>query len=148
MARRDIDRLQAEVEELFADLWQVPRFAGLRHGFRPAVDCFHTDEPHALTVVVELPGIEPESVEVLVEERRLTVTGQRQRPRVPGQIYQQMEIEYGTFERSIQLREDVDTAAASVRYEQGFLTIALPIAARPSRRERVTIPVQRADEQE
>jgi hypothetical protein len=33
MPRRDIDRLQGEIEELFADLWQVPRFAGLRHGF-------------------------------------------------------------------------------------------------------------------
>ena len=28
MARRDVDRLQEEIEELFADLWQVPRFAG------------------------------------------------------------------------------------------------------------------------
>ena len=50
------DKLQEEIEELFADLWQVPRFSGLRHGFRPNVDCFHTDDPHALTVVVELPG--------------------------------------------------------------------------------------------
>ena len=46
MARRDIDRLQGEIEELFADLWQVPRFTGMRRGFRPAVDCFHTTEPH------------------------------------------------------------------------------------------------------
>ena len=42
-----------------SELWQVPRFAGLRHGFRPNVDCFHTDDPHALTVVVEVPGIDP-----------------------------------------------------------------------------------------
>ena len=55
MARRHIDRLQGEIEELFADLWQVPRFAGTRHGFRPAVDCFSTDEPR-ITVVVELAG--------------------------------------------------------------------------------------------
>jgi len=51
MARRDIDRLQGEIEELFADLWQVPRFAGMRHGFRPAVDCFVTEDPHQLNVV-------------------------------------------------------------------------------------------------
>ena len=58
MPRRDVERLQ-EIEELFADLWQVPRFAGLRHGFRPAVDCFVTDDPHQLNVVVELAGIDP-----------------------------------------------------------------------------------------
>ena len=44
MARRDVDKLQEEIEELFADLWQVPRFSGLRHvsglrhGVRPNLD--------------------------------------------------------------------------------------------------------------
>ena len=55
----DVDKLHEEIEELFADLWQVPRFSGLRRGFRPNVDCFHTDDPHELTVVVELPGVDP-----------------------------------------------------------------------------------------
>ncbi|HVM68450.1 MAG TPA: Hsp20/alpha crystallin family protein [Gaiellaceae bacterium] len=101
MARRDIDRLQGEIEELFADLWQVPRFSGLRRGFRPAADCFHTDEPHQLTVVLELAGVDPESLEVTVAERALTVAGTRARPRVDGQVYQQMEIEYGAFSRTV-----------------------------------------------
>ena len=34
MTRRDVDKLQEEIEELFADLWQVPRFSGIRRGFR------------------------------------------------------------------------------------------------------------------
>src|SRR4026207_136352 len=103
MARRDIDRLQGEIEELFADLWQVPRFSGLRHGFRPAADRFLTDEPHQLVVVVELAGVGPESIEVGVAERTLTIAGQRGRPRVDGQVYQQAEIEWGRFERRIPL---------------------------------------------
>jgi len=143
MAKRDIDRLQGEIEELFADLWQVPRFTGLRHGFRPAVDCFHTDEPHGLTIVAELPGVEPESVAVVVEERSLTISGVRRRPRVEGQVYQQMEIEYGAFKRTIQLVEDVDVAAASASYVHGLLTISLPIAERPSKPEPVAILVAR-----
>src|SRR6185312_16542445 len=36
------ESLHAEIEELFAELWQVPRFAGLRRGFRPNVDSYHT----------------------------------------------------------------------------------------------------------
>lgn len=143
MARRDIDRLQGEIEELFADLWQVPRFSGMRHGFRPAVDCFHTDEPHELTIVLELAGVEPESVAVVVEERALTISGERRRPRVPGQVYQQMEIEYGAFRRTIQLVEDVDVAAASASYEHGLLTVTLPIAEQPPRSEPVPILVVR-----
>jgi HSP20 family protein len=145
MARRDIDRLQGEIEELFADLWQVPRFSGLRHGFRPAADCFHTDEPHRLTVVLDLAGVDPETIEVRVEERALTVSGERPRPRVDGQVYQQMEIEYGPFSRTIALAEDVDVAASTAAYQHGLLTVTLPAAERPPRREPVAIVVQRSE---
>ena len=103
MARRDVDKLQEEIEELFADLWQVPRFSCIRHGFRPNVDCFHTDDPHALTVVVELPGVEPTSLQVVAGERVLAIAGERKRPQVPGRVYQQMEIEYGPFQRQVRL---------------------------------------------
>jgi HSP20 family protein len=143
MARRDIDRLQGEIEELFADLWQVPRFTGMRRGFRPAVDCFHTSEPHELTVVVELPGVDPESVNIAVDERSLTIAGKRPRPRVEGQVYQQIEIEYGPFQRVVQLAENVDVAAASASYERGLLTIKMPIAERPEPSEPVMIVVRR-----
>ena len=95
MTRRDVDKLQEEIEELFADLWQVPRFSGLRHGFRPNVDCFHTDEPHTLTVVVELPGVEAQSIRIVAGERLLVIAGERKRPQIPGRVYQQVEIEYG-----------------------------------------------------
>ncbi|MBA2296913.1 MAG: Hsp20/alpha crystallin family protein [Actinobacteria bacterium] len=143
MARRDIDRLQGEIEELFADLWQVPRFSGTRHGFRPAVDCFHTSDPHELVVTVELPGIDPDSVHIACEERSLTIAGERPRPRVEGQVYQQIEIAYGRFQRVVQLAEDVDVAAASASYERGLLTITMPIAAGPGRAKPVAIVVRR-----
>ena len=123
MARRDIDRLQGEIEELFADLWQVPRFSGLRHGFRPAADCFHTDEPRQLTIVLDLAGVDPESIELTVAESALTVAGTRARPRVDGQVYQQMEIEYGPFSRTIPLVEDVDVAAAHATYQLSLIHI-------------------------
>jgi HSP20 family protein len=144
MARRDIDRLQAEIEELFADLWQVPRFAGLRHGFRPPADCFRTADPHELTVIVELPGVDPDQLELVVEERALTISGQRLRPRVPGQVYQLMEIEYGPFTRAIQLTDGVEVEGASATYEHGLLTVTLPIAERPAPRDPVPITVRRA----
>jgi HSP20 family protein len=143
MARRDIDRLQGEIEELFADLWQVPRFTGLRHGFRPAVDCFVTADPNQLVVVVELAGIDPESIEIGVAERMLTISGQRTRPRVEGQVYQQAEIEYGPFERRIPLAHDIAPASASAVYEAGMLRITLPVAKRPSRSRTAAIVVRR-----
>ena len=127
MSRRD--RLHEEIDELFAELWQVPRFAGLRHGFRPNVDCFHTDDPHALTVVFEVPGVDPATLQVVAADRMLVVAGERKRPQVPARVYQQMEIDYGPFKRQIRLAEDVDPSRATARYEHGILTIALPVAA-------------------
>jgi HSP20 family protein len=138
------DRLRGEIAELFADLWQVPRFTGARHGFRPNVDCFHTDDPHALTIVVELPGVDPASVRVAAGERVLLLAGERTRPRVPGRVYQQMEIEYGAFHRQVRLAEDVDPERATASFEHGVLTIVLPVAAQAPRRGRFTIEVVRA----
>jgi len=142
MARRDVDKLQEEIEELFADLWQVPRFSGLRHGFRPNVDCFHTDDPHVLTVVVELPGVDAQSVRVVAGERLLVVAGERKRPQLPGRVYQQMEIEYGPFQRQVRLPEDVDPERTRAQFENGVLTISLPVAATAHVLGRMSIRVE------
>jgi HSP20 family protein len=135
--------LHAEIEELFSELWHVPRFAGMRRGFRPMVDSYRTDDPPQLTVIVEVPGIEPKSLGIVVTERMLAVSGERVRDRSDGRVYQQMEIEYGPFSRQIRLSEDVDPDDATARYEHGILTISLPVASKPLVIERYTIVVER-----
>jgi HSP20 family protein len=140
--KRNLDELQREVQELFSDLWQVPRFSGLRAGFRPHVDCFRTDD--ALTVLVELPGIDPDTVDLFVADGALYLFGNRSRPRFEGQVYQQMELDYGPFRRQVALGADVDVAQAKATYEKGILSIVLPLAQRPAPGERVTIEVRLA----
>jgi HSP20 family protein len=143
--RRDIDRLQDEIEELFSDLWQVPRFAGLRQGFRPQVDCYRSADPATLTVVVELPGVDPSDVQISATPRALLVSGVRRRPLEPRRVYQQMEIDYGPFQRKVSLAEDVDTARARASYANGLLTIVLPIATSPPGPVKVTVEVRDRD---
>jgi HSP20 family protein len=138
--RNDIDRLHDEMQELIDELWQVPRFAGGRRGFRPQVDCILSEDPPALHVIVELPGVDPAELQVIAADRVLVVAGVRRRPPLRGR-YQQMEVEYGPFQRRIQLDEPVDTSAATARYEHGMLTVVLPIAARPPKAERVSITI-------
>jgi len=137
-----MDQLQQEIQELFSDLWQVPRFSGLRAGFRPHVDCFRTDD--ALTVLVELPGVDPDKVDLFVAEATLYLAGNRARPRVEGQVYQQMEIEYGPFRRQVQLDADLEVAHAHAAFERGILKIVLPITERQSAGARVSIEVTRS----
>jgi HSP20 family protein len=130
--RRDVKRIHEELEELFADLWQVPRFAGLRQGFRPSIDCYRSEEPPAVTVVVDLAGIDPDGVEVVVTDRTVVISGERRRPVLACRVsYRQMEIDYGPFQRRVSLAEDVDPEAAEATYEGGLLTIVLPLAQRP-----------------
>jgi HSP20 family protein len=138
--RNDIDRLHDEMQELIDELWHVPRFAGGRRGFRPQADCIRSEDPPALHVIVELPGVDPAELQVVAADRVLVVSGVRRRPPLRGR-YQQMELEYGPFQRRIQLDEPVDTSAASARYEQGMLTVVLPIAASQPKVERVTISI-------
>ena len=140
--KRQMTDLQREIQELFSDLWQVPRFSGLRAGFRPHVDCFRSDSE--LTIVVELPGVDPGSIELVVADGHLFLAGRRERPRGEGHVYQQMEIDYGTFRRQVALNADVDVTKASASYDRGMLTILLPIAQRAPSPARVAIEVSRS----
>jgi len=142
MARDPIDRLRGEMEELFADLWQVPRFTRRRGGFRPQIDSYRTERPAALTVVVELAGIDPSKIQIFADERTLIVSGERRRPRCTGRFYQQMEIDYGRFQRQVALSDDIDVSVSKATYRRGVLTIVLPLAKKPVPAERVTIPVR------
>jgi HSP20 family protein len=141
--RRDIDRLQSEIEELFRDLWQVPRYVGSHARFRPLVDCFRTDEPPTLTVVAELAGIDPDLLRIEIRERELVIAGDRRRAAGPARLYQQMEIEYGAFERHVALAEPIDVGAAEASYEAGLLTVTLPLAHRAAPTGSVAIVVRR-----
>ena len=139
--RRDIERLQNEVEELFADLWQLPHFVSARAGFRPPVDCYRSEKSSQFVVVVELAGAEPEALTVAVEARELVIAGARRREREPGRVYQLMEIEDGPFERRIPLAPDVDVKAGTAQYDRGLLTVVFPLAQGRPRSGKVRIRV-------
>jgi len=137
----DIERLHDEIQELIDDLWHLPRFVGGRRGFRPQVDCIRSEDPPELQVVVELPGVDPMSIQVVAADHVLVVAGERRRPEVSGR-YQQLEIEYGPFQRRIKLEDPVDPASATARFENGMLTVVLPIAEQAPQAERVSIVIR------
>ena len=93
---------------------------------RPLVDIYETGED--VVVVVEMPGINIEALEVTVSGRQLTVAGQKEDlgSRRPGRLYSQMEINCGSFERTVALPTEVDADKAEASYQQGFLEIVFP----------------------
>ncbi len=137
MFRDDVDRL-------FADL-----FPGGRHGAsneaRAPVDVYLSDgPPPALTVEIDVSGVNPAGVEVTLVEDVLVVRGERRRAGAERRVYQHAEIAWGPFERRLRLGVAVDASAASATYERGILRILLPLSPAPPMR-RVGITVRGAD---
>ena len=138
--RRDLETAAEEIEQLFADLWQVFPFSrAVGRGFRPHVDCYRTDED--VVVVVELAGVDPTDVRLVAGPRGLVIAGERRRPKDCGH-YQQMEIDYGPFQRQVMLDEDVDAEGAHATYERGLLRVRLPLAPKRPARDSVRIQVR------
>jgi HSP20 family protein len=109
------------------ELWEVTRFSGPRRGFQPQCDCYRTDDPPELHVLLELPGVDPDAVRIEANGTALVVSGVRKRPHPAGARYHQVEIEYGLFERRIELVEDVDADGVTATYDAGMLQIEVPL---------------------
>ena len=131
----NFERMRRQMDELF-DRGFAPQRRG---GFSPAVDVYYASDPPRAIVRADLAGIDPNQVSLEVQGRELLLSGQRE-PDTPSddRVYQQMEIERGPFRRVVALGADVDADAADATYEDGILTVELPLARRQPR----TVPVQ------
>jgi HSP20 family protein len=141
-----LHRLQNEVDKMFLEMLRgerTPRYG--RAAFRPNADVYYDSSDNAVVVKLELPGIDPERISLEVEENMLRVSGVRCDPRHPDAVYQQMEITYGRFERTVMLPPEVDAAKAAAEYRAGYLEIVLPVKPRSASRR---IPITAVDEVE
>ncbi len=70
--------------------------------WEPPVDIF--DSGHELLIIAALPGVEPEDLEIVIEENALRVAGLRRLPSITRAAdMQRLEIPYGRFERRLRL---------------------------------------------
>ena len=90
----------------------------------PPVDIFETDE--ALTVVVDLPGVAMDSVDIRVEDGVLTIRGRANYNPAAELLRQEFSLQ-GYF-RQFQLSDEVDQERISAESKNGVLTITLPKA--------------------
>jgi HSP20 family molecular chaperone IbpA len=92
--------LLERAEQLRRQFFEPARDAGLRVRWEPPIDVFETD--CQLSIIVALPGVAPEAVQVKIESGTLTIKGSRPLP-TRGNIVR-LEIPYGSFERRIALQ--------------------------------------------
>jgi HSP20 family molecular chaperone IbpA len=99
--------------------------------FLPVTDIFETDQ--SLTLVVEMPGVTKENVDVRVENDMLTIDGRVDFGNYEGLQPLYTEYNIGNYVRSFQLSSKIDQEGISAELKDGVMKLVLPKAqmARP-----------------
>jgi HSP20 family protein len=88
---------------------------------------FFSDED-GVVVRAEVPAIPVDKINVSVEPRRLTISGENAPTQRDKGSYHRRERRYGQFARSVQLPEELDAEKASAECKNGLLTVRIPKA--------------------
>jgi HSP20 family protein len=92
---------------------------------------------HNVELRIDLPGADPESIEVTAERGVLTVSAKRTQEVGEGERLVTRERATGTFTRKVRLAETIDSDAIEASYDRGVLSVILPMqeAAKPRKIE-------------
>jgi HSP20 family protein len=106
---------------------------GTRTPMGMPMDVFQTDD--GFHVCLDLPGVDPDSVDITTERNILTITAERRAEYREGQSVLIAERPQGTFTRQLQLGDTVDAENIQASYGDGVLHLTLPMtqAAQPRR---------------
>ncbi len=124
---REFATLQDRINRAFRE-----SYTGANHddslttsSFAPAVDVY--EDEHQVTLKIEVPGIDEKDIDVQVENHTLTVHGERKIDKEEKEEnYRRVERQYGSFTRTFNLPQTVDTETVSATYDKGVLKIQLP----------------------
>jgi HSP20 family protein len=114
------------MNRLFGNVYLRDEDTALRGNWMPAVDIYESDN-HDLVMKAELPGMNREDIEVVVENSTLVLKGEKKlSSEVKEENYRRIERTYGTFHRSFTLPSTVDASKVSAEFKNGVLTVKLP----------------------
>jgi len=99
---------------------------GQPHLWRPPTDVFELAD--RLVVVVEIGGLRDGEFNVVIQDRRLIISGIRSRATQDRIAFHQMEVRYGEFRTEISLPWPISREGVSATYKEGFLRVELPHA--------------------
>jgi HSP20 family protein len=101
--------------------------------FMPVTDIFETDQ--ALTLIVEMPGVKKENVDVQAENDVLTIQGRIDFSNYEGLQPVYTEYNVGDYARSFQLSSKVDQSKIKAQLRDGVMTLVLPKAEKAKPRK-------------
>jgi HSP20 family protein len=97
-------------------------------GYTPHIESWVKD--NALHIKADLPGMEPNDVEITVEGNQLTLRGERkaEHEKTEGHYFHR-EVRYGSFERHFTIPEGVKAEEVQATYRNGVLELSVPLPA-------------------
>lgn len=124
--------------ERIAEELQSP---GRRNPRSVPMDAFRRSDDVVLRF--DLPGVDPESIDLTVDQHVLTVRAERQSESQEGDEVLAVERPQGSFVRRVFLGDTLDTDRISAQYRNGVLELTIPISERAKPRK---IEIENADE--
>ena len=122
---RGATALQDQVNRLFNDVFERTGEESSLTAWAPAVDIYETE--HRLVVKADLPEVDPQDLDIRVENNILTIRGERKFDKdVQQENYLRVERAYGSFARSFTLANTVNSEAIQADYQNGVLTLSIP----------------------
>jgi len=124
---RELTTLQNEMNRLFSTAFDTPSNGngGTLRRWMPAMDLVETGDHFVLRA--DLPGLSEEDVNIEIEERVLTVSGERKSEHeTTKEGYHRVERAFGKFSRSLTLPEGIDPEAVSASFDKGVLEVSIP----------------------
>ena len=123
-----LTQLQRQINSLFDDFFSRSSrdlWGGNTGAFQPLTDVSETDKEVRITA--ELPGLHEKDVEVMVDNNRLIIKGEKkaEKEEQDGQYYHS-ERSYGYFDRTVELPQGIDADKGKAEFKKGVLKVTLP----------------------
>lgn len=133
----ELEQMQQQTGRILRSM-SLPRMMPMESaGWQPPADIYESETD--IYVYIELAGAVSDSLRVVVDGRRLRVSGQRQLPpQTSIACIHQLELELGPFQRTLNLPEPVEVDRVESTYANGILMVVLP---KRVRKERVQIRI-------
>ena len=121
---QEMNSVKQQLDQLFEE------FSGTETAsttWTPAATLIENEE--ALTLQLQLPGVNPEEIDIQASREVVAIAGNRQSPELAeGDTLRRSEFRYGSFRRIISLPVAIDPKDVSAQYEAGILIVTLPKA--------------------
>jgi HSP20 family protein len=122
---RGATTLQEQFNRVFGDVLGRTGEESNLTPWAPEVDIYETE--NELVVKADLPDVNPQDLDIRVENNILTIRGERKfDKKVNEDNYLRIERSYGSFSRSFSLANSVKSEAIKADYQNGVLTLSIP----------------------